>query len=66
MANYCNICETRRPASGTNMLVLGDDWIEFCRPCGETEKLTNGETGEQKSIVEVFKLCGNEPLWADE
>jgi hypothetical protein len=48
------------------MLILGDDWIEFCRPCGETEKLTNSETGEEKSIVEVFKLGGNEPLWADE
>tara|TARA_X000000368_G_C22480121_1_gene471669 strand:+ start:130 stop:276 length:147 start_codon:yes stop_codon:yes gene_type:complete len=48
------------------MLVLGDDWIEFCRTCGETEKLTNGETGEEKSIVEVFKLCGNQPIWEDE
>lgn len=66
MANYCMICKTRRPASGTNMLVLGDEWIEFCRPCGDTEKLTNGETGEQKSIVDVFTMCGTKPLWEDE
>ena len=66
MANHCGICDTRRPVTGTNHLVLGDDWIEFCRPCGEKEMLTNGETGEQKSILEVFCMGDVKPIWEDE
>ena len=66
MANHCSICDTRRPETGTNMLVLGDQWIEFCRPCGEKEMLTNGETGEQKSVLEVFCMGGTKPIWEDE
>ena len=55
MSDYCNICDTRRPAGGTNHLVLneGDLWLEFCKPCGETEELTNPETGETLKINEL-------------
>lgn len=56
MADHCTFCDTRRPAGGTNHLILGDDWLEFCQPCGEKETLTNSDTGEVKSIVEVFAI----------
>ena len=59
MSDYCNICDTRRPAGGTNHLVLneGDLWLEFCKPCGETEELTNPETGETLKINELWGRC---------
>jgi hypothetical protein len=60
MSDYCNICDTRRPVGGTQHLVLGDDWLEYCQPCGDTETLTNPETGEVKTIAEVAKLCRDE------
>ncbi len=60
MSDYCNICDTRRPAGGTQHLVLGDDWLEYCQSCGDTETLTNSETGEVKTIAEVAKLCRDE------
>lgn len=60
MANHCIFCDTRRPKGGTNMLVLGNDWLEFCGPCGDKEKLTNGETGEVKTIRQVFDLIRSE------
>ena len=56
MADHCTFCDTRRPSGGTNHLILGDDWLEFCQPCGEKETLTNRDTGEVKSIVEVFEI----------
>jgi len=63
MSNYCVFCETKRPSTGTNTLVLGDEWLEFCRPCGHSEKLTNSQTGETKSIIEVWKsLSGSDEL----
>jgi hypothetical protein len=60
MADHCSFCDTRRPEGGTNILVLGDDWLEFCEPCGETETLTNGNTGEVKTLREVFDLIKSE------
>jgi len=45
---------------GTNTLVLGSDWLEFCEPCGNKETLTNGETGEVKTLAEVFDLVREE------
>ena len=51
MSDRCGFCETK---TDTNMLVLGDQWLEFCSPCGETETLTNAETGEVASIKAVF------------
>ena len=56
MADHCIFCETRRPEGGTNILILGDNWLEFCKPCGEKEMLTNSQTGEEKSIREVFDM----------
>ena len=58
MADYCVFCDTRRPSCGTNMLVLGDQWLEFCVYCGETEMLTNAETGAVMCIADVFELGG--------
>jgi len=59
MSDYCNICDTRRPQGGTQHLVLngGELWLEYCQSCGETETLTNPETGEVKTIAEVAKLA---------
>ena len=45
---------------GTNILVLGSDWLEFCEPCGNKETLTNGDTGEVKTLAEVFDLVREE------
>ena len=55
MADQCSFCDKRRPAGGTNMLVLGPHWIEFCQPCGEAEKLTNSVTGKVMTIREIFE-----------
>ena len=60
MADHCCFCDTRRPMGGTNTLVLGSDWLEFCEPCGNKETLTNGETGEVKTLAEVFDLVREE------
>lgn len=60
MADHCSFCDTRRPVGGTNILILGGDWLEFCKPCGDSEKLTNRETGETKTIREVFDLTKTE------
>ena len=59
MSDYCNICDTRRPQGGTNLLILneGDLWLEYCKECGESEKLTNPETGEVKTISELARLA---------
>jgi len=59
MADHCTFCDTRRPSGGTNILILGDNWLEFCAPCGGKEMLKNAETGEEKSIREVFNLTQN-------
>lgn len=54
MAPYCCFCGCNKPTVGT--LVLGDQWLEFCEPCGDRETLTNGETGEVKTVREVFDM----------
>jgi len=51
MSNRCGFCEVK---TDTNTLVLGDQWLEFCTPCGDTETLTHGDTGEVASIKAVF------------
>ena len=60
MADHCVFCDTRRPQGGTNTLILGSDWLEFCGPCGDSETLTNGKTGEVKTIREVYDLVKEE------
>jgi hypothetical protein len=62
MADHCTFCDTRRPEGGTNILVLGENWLEFCRPCGEVETLTNGDTGEEATIADVFTRGGQNTL----
>lgn len=61
MADHCGICNERRPIGGTNHLVLngGDLWIEFCEPCGKTEKITNSK-GETFTVQEVYDNCKQE------
>ena len=56
MADHCQICDTRRPVGGTNHLVLnqGKTWIEFCKPCGDSNTLTNTDTGETVTVTELF------------
>ena len=56
MPNRCSFCETVRPEGGTNMLVLngGEMWLEFCGPCGDKEVLTNANTGEKRTVRQVF------------
>tara|TARA_R100001377_G_C3108264_1_gene81605 strand:- start:213 stop:401 length:189 start_codon:yes stop_codon:yes gene_type:complete len=51
MSNQCVICEEK---TETNHLILGSQWLEFCLPCGHKEQLTNQQTGETKTLVEVF------------
>ena len=57
MADHCSFCDTRRPSGGTNTLILGGDWLEFCQPCGDKETLRNAHTGEVKTLREVLDLC---------
>ncbi len=60
MANHCGFCDNRRPEPtedyphGTKMMILGDDWFEFCENCGDSVSLTNSETGEEKTLAEIF------------
>lgn len=65
MADHCNFCDTRRPCGGTNILVAGDNWFEFCPTCGELETLTNAETGETITVAELFRRSGGTPTPAD-
>ena len=54
MADHCSFCDVRRPQGGTNILIINEDWLEFCEPCGKEAVLKNMDTGEEKPIVEVF------------
>ena len=61
MADHCGFCDTRRPIGGTNMLIVNQgDWLEFCGPCGESEVLTNGETGEEITVRALFDRCSKD------
>ena len=51
MSNLCGFCDIN---TETVMLVLGDQWFEFCAPCGDTETLTHAETGEVATIKSIF------------
>jgi hypothetical protein len=52
MADKCSFCKEKKP---TNHLVLngGDLWIEFCKPCGEKETLTN-DKGETLTVQQIY------------
>jgi|TARA_R100000482_G_scaffold117405_1_gene60975 hypothetical protein len=68
MANHCGFCDTRRPVEtenyphGTKIMVLGEDWYEFCEKCGNNPdfSLTNGETGETLTLEQVFTLISED------
>lgn len=65
MANHCVFCDTRRPEGGTSCIVLnqGELWLEFCPPCGESETVTNEDTGEQITVKALFdRLVEEKPL----
>ena len=38
------------------MLVIGEKWLEFCKPCGDEQLLRHEVTGEEKTIREVFDM----------
>jgi len=54
MPDRCSYCEQVRPVGGTDHLVLGKLWIEFCPPCGEASTVTNTETGESLTVKQKF------------
>ena len=56
MSDRCGFCNTK---TETDMLVLGNQWLEFCAPCGDTEVLTNSHTGEVATISAVFDSIGD-------
>ena len=66
MANHCGFCDTRRPSPtpdfphGTKIMVLGEQWFEFCEDCSTKHLLTNEKTGEEKSLAEVWELVHTE------
>jgi len=52
MGNRCSFCEEK---TDTDILILNDnDWLEFCPPCGEKQKVTNKITGEQLRLVDYY------------
>ena len=53
MADHCNICDTRRPDSGTKAMMLGSMWVEFCEDCADTE-MRNEETKEVITVKELY------------
>jgi hypothetical protein len=57
MADKCGYCGEKTP---TNHLVLngGALWIEFCKPCGDKETLTN-QDGETFTIQQIFDKSGD-------
>jgi len=54
MPDRCSYCEQVRPVGGTDHLVLGKLWIEFCPPCGEKATVSNAETGESLTVKAKF------------
>jgi hypothetical protein len=56
VSDYCSFCDTRRPAGGTNMLVLngGKVWLEFCEVCGDREYIINVLTGEHYTLANLL------------
>tara|TARA_R110000824_G_scaffold170583_1_gene347975 strand:- start:949 stop:1140 length:192 start_codon:yes stop_codon:yes gene_type:complete len=63
MSDYCVLCETRRPEGGTSIVVTdgGKQWIEFCKPCGDSVVMTSKTTGEQITPAQLFKRSGEAP-----
>lgn len=55
MADLCRFCGARNPKGGVKVLILGDDWVEFCVDCGDKPLFENKETGEIISPNELFK-----------
>ena len=63
MANHCGFCDTRRPQPtdeyphGTKMMIINDDWLEFCQHCGDDPEyvLTHAISGDTYTLNEVFE-----------
>ena len=54
MGNRCSFCEEK---TDTDILILNDnDWLEFCPPCGEKQKVTNFQKDNNHSIKYNDKL----------
>ena len=68
MANHCGFCDTRRPQPtedyphGTRMLIINDDWLEFCESCGDNPEysLELTATGEMVTLRGVFEMTQQE------
>jgi len=42
------------------LIVNKGTWLEFCDSCGESEILTNAETGESISVRALFDRCSKD------
>jgi translation initiation factor 2 beta subunit (eIF-2beta)/eIF-5 len=60
MANECCYCGERH--IDTSMLILGENWIEFCEECGSKETVTNVETKETITIKQLFDRLSAAPI----
>lgn len=56
MQNFCSFCG--KPGTD-KCLVLGQSWIDFCDPCGDSKILTN-DKGEEKTVRQVFEMAKEE------
>lgn len=58
MADHCVVCDTRRPAGGTKVVVLngGALWLEFCASCGDTVVCAD-DTGKEWTPNQLFDSC---------
>lgn len=54
----CTFCGMRHK-DGLKGLVLGDDFVMFCAPCGDKVKFTNVESGEEKTVTQLRREAKN-------
>jgi hypothetical protein len=59
----CSICNDTDPEGGTKHLVLqgGVNWLEFCESCGEPTGIANLNTGENRSLINIFNTHKTRP-----
>jgi len=62
VANHCCVCDRRWPPEPVIMIVLGDEWLEFCAECQDTpDFFTNGETEQKATPRQLFEMLDGEP-----
>lgn len=52
MPNRCRFCEITHVE--TKVVIIGQDWVEFCDPCGDINLIHNTETKINYTLNEVF------------